>query len=343
MPNLLRHNKGKTWASIQQRLRKAGYEVKTANLSPHSFGIPQIRQRAIIVASRTSLDGFEFPDATHGVLDLRISDVLDREPRDAKKIPAKYIEYLLAWQRFLELFPKDKQLPSFPIWAMEFGATYPLTKTPSSMSTRALSAYRGLFGCRLKGKKRQDILDLLPRYALDKAKTFPDWKIRFIQQNRDFYMENKAIIDPWLPSIATFPASFQKFEWNWKGGPRDIWKTIIQFRSSGIRVKRPESTPSLVALTTSQVPIIAWEQRYMTFTECARLQSMGNLKHLPESQTKAYRALGNAVNVTVIKKVAECLFKTHAASSRGNVAIRPRIHVLSEASVVGSSQFRAEL
>ena len=44
---------------------------------------------------------------------------------------------------------------------------------------------------------------------------------------------------------------------------------------------RPTSAPSLVALTTSQVPVIAWEHRYMTTRECARLQSMGDLPHLP--------------------------------------------------------------
>ncbi|MGO4119345.1 hypothetical protein ACEQ6C_40050, partial [Rhizobium ruizarguesonis] len=79
----------------------------------------------------------------------------------------------------------------------------------------------------------------IPSYARTEQDVFPDWKIRFIKQNRTFYKEHKKWIDSWLPSILQFPASFQKFEWNCKGAERDLRKLVLQCRASGLRAKRP--------------------------------------------------------------------------------------------------------
>lgn len=51
VPNLVRHGQGKTWRTIEHRLRLAGYSVSDALLSPHQFGVPQIRDRAFILSA----------------------------------------------------------------------------------------------------------------------------------------------------------------------------------------------------------------------------------------------------------------------------------------------------
>ena len=61
VPNLERHNQGETWSELKRDLEKAGYAISTKHLSPHQYGIPQIRERVFIVGSRTGLSHFAWP------------------------------------------------------------------------------------------------------------------------------------------------------------------------------------------------------------------------------------------------------------------------------------------
>ena len=315
VPNLLKHDGGNTWAKIQKILgvEGLGYHIDAQKYSPHNFGVPQIRERVYIVGSLEPLTKFKWP--VRSDKETSIETVLDKNPEDAKRLSPQVQECLDVWSEFLEACPEGVNLPSFPLWSMEWGATYPYeNETP--FARRMLRGMDGLAG--LSGSHGiqighnltlEDSWAALPSYARTEQLVFPKWKQDFIRQNREFYAENHDWIAPWHPKILKFPSSLQKLEWNIQGGHQDLWEYVIQFRASGVRVKRRNTAPSLIAMTDTQVPIIAWEKRYMTPRECARLQSMQSLKRLPSSPVQAFQALGNAVNTEVVEKVASALLQ----------------------------------
>lgn len=103
--------------------------------------------------------------------------------------------------------------------------------------------------------------------------------------------------------MESFTPTQRKFEWQAGESISSLWEGVIQFRPSGIRVKKPNFFPALVAIV--QIPVIGKYRRRLTVRECARLQSFPD-GFLPASNDQmAYKQLGNSVNVNIIQLLAE--------------------------------------
>ena len=325
--NLETHDEGKTWRTIKERLeQELNYDIKSIIISPHEYGYPQYRKRIYIVGidrDEGNLDDFKFPikpiKATCNIHEILENDK-PTHPQPLKEIQRHYID---VWQQFLDLCCEHHaKLPAAPIWAMEFGADYDFEDiAPAFQRPANLRGKHGKLGILIEGDTKAKCISLLPNYAqTNKNETFPDWKKKFIRENRKFYEANREWLDIWKQQIVGWENSFMKFEWNCdETDHMTIDDKILQFRPSGLRVKRPTYSPALTFMS-SQVPVFPGATyidengnevhgRFMTMVEAARIQGMGDLSFGDLPKARIYEALGNAVDVEIVKIIAKDLIK----------------------------------
>jgi DNA (cytosine-5)-methyltransferase 1 len=321
--NFERHNNGRTWKIVRDSLGDLGYNVRgTVHLasrgghgliSPHHLGYPHTRERFFIVASLEKLPLDPFPKRDRNRV-TTLDDVvqsqaeLTAKDRDETALRSQDIECIKHWNRLLKRIPESIDLPSFPIWGEEIKADYPFEeKTPFATPLRELRRFfRGNGSPHHPAKEA--VLAQLPSYARTQERRFPEWKVDYIRQNREWFSEIKRYFPSgWTARLEEFPASQRKLEWNCKGEERDLWRHVLQFRPSGLRAKRYTSSPALVAMTTTQIPILGPKRRFVTRVEGLRLQGFPDSHRLPESRQDAFAALGNAVHVGVVRAIGKIL------------------------------------
>jgi len=320
---------------IRECLAQLGYNVRGTThkasgghglVSPHHLGFPHARERFFIVASLATLPEDPFPVRDRH-RSTRLADIVQRpreltlEDASETALSKQQVACIDHWNTLLRRLPRHIELPSFPIWGDEIDASYPFAdRTPYSCSLRELVEY--VPAARLLPRPtRASVLALLPSYARSEEETFPAWKVQFIRQNRNWLQEVRSYFPKgWVGRLRQFPPSLRKLEWNCKGEERDLWVFVLQFRPSGLRVKRYTSSPALVAMTTTQVPILGPERRFITRTEGLRLQGFPDSHVLPKSRAAAFAALGNAVHVDVAKAIAERLLSRDSASQHRHLA-----------------------
>lgn len=136
----------------------------------------------------------------------------------------------------------------------------------------------------------------------------PKWKQEYIKKNRDLYLSNKQFIDQWIEkyNVKSFKLRDKKFEWQAGIGYKTVWDTSIQLRQSGIRCKKIDYFPALVAMV--QTPIIGKYKRRITPREAARLQSFPENFIIDKNDQHAYKQFGNSLNIELVKFFAKQLF-----------------------------------
>jgi DNA (cytosine-5)-methyltransferase 1 len=286
--NLVSHDDGRTWRIMHHHIvHGLGYQTYETPiiLNTLHFGVPQNRERVIIMCKRRDL-GVLPPQpviSKNPKLGLPVDALLQLlEPAAAAASVATTISLKLEaasaiWDDFLVLVRAHVaagEVPKFPLWT--------------------------------------DWWDSLPG-STETEKKYETW----IQKNRTFYQTNRVILEPWLQKARRhdlWTGAMRKLEW--QAGdllPTDGMNTLLwTTRSSGIRVKRPDYVPTLVAMT-SMVPVIGG--RHLSPREMLRLQSFPEdfipyeaayasgvaIPPTRKQLTTITKQTGNAVNVNMIE------------------------------------------
>lgn len=302
VPDILKVQGGLFWEYIENSLINEGYIVQYRVYTPQDFGIPQKRKRIFVVATKHDNMCFNWPQPSK--IPLSVSAIIEKKPSKVRKLETSKEEALELWSEFIKT---TKEYSTLPILAPEFGATYPFNISISDPSFAR--QFKGAFGKDMSFVEDiNDIIECLPRYAKENVGKVSSRLAEAIQASREIYIRHRDFLDTWKLHLQVFPLSWQKLEWQGDRNGLDIWDHLIQFRASGIRIIRTTSAPSLVAMSTTQTPIIGSLKRYMSIREAAALQSLDKLEYLPETDSKAYKALGNAVNAHIIHEIGQKLF-----------------------------------
>jgi DNA (cytosine-5)-methyltransferase 1 len=185
---------------------------------------------------------------------------------DSETLSRQDLQTLECWEVFIQHF-KFTKLPTFPIWTDVWDST--------------------------------EELDSLPK-----------WKRTFIEKNKAFYETHKEFLEGWLKNSRNcngFIGAKRKLEWQCGTFQTNdsLWNLLFQFRPSGIRVKRPNYSPALVAM--AQIVVVGSKKRKLTPREVARLQSFPDSYTIHENRAVCYKQFGNSVNVEVVKTMAKHL------------------------------------
>lgn len=273
--HILKVSNGEVINYIKHKIDDIGYVLQLFQISPHNYGIPQQRERVYFVCIRKDIyNGRDVVLPTYiGSLDF--NRFLDKREDINEKyfIKGDTLNVLTAWDKMVKKFQVGEKI------------------SPTIMMN-----------------------DAYVNYSESEFNSLADWK-------KDYITKNKPLLekynDDFLHWYSDNSVLLQKREiygkLEWQTGPikpnDSIFNHFIQIRQSGIRVKKSQYFPTLVAIC--QIPIYGKEKRYITPRECARLQSFPESFRLSGDDKKSYKQLGNSVNVDNVYTVISSTFNEY--------------------------------
>jgi DNA (cytosine-5)-methyltransferase 1 len=288
--NLATHDNGNTWKTIKENINELNYYTydNPLILNTLHFGVPQSRERAVILCVRKDIDKLpdlpEIPKIVKAELSVSINDIIhdDEEYNKTYKITEREENIIKIWDNFIDILNKNEILvPKFPIWTDWWDSDGDNTNI-----------------CKIN-KKLTDEENL--KKIKEKKNEFYNKYKSWIDKNREFYIDNKEILEEWLNTSRKnkhWYGALRKLEWQVQNKNVNLSDNIFTFRPSGIRVKDPNYTPTLVAM--SHIPIVGFLKRKLSPRECLNLQSFNPDFILSENDKDTYKQAGNAVNKKMI-------------------------------------------
>ena len=294
--NLVSHDKGNTWEVIRTKINELNYHTyeKPIILNTLYFGIPQSRERVVIMCKRKDLGVLPtLPSISKANLQHTSLTSIVEDEVDAKyNITGKLKETEKVWNDFLDICNENNiRIPKFPIWTNWWDSDG--DNTSVTKYDKKLSAEENAINI----KKKQE--DFYKKYT------------KWIDKNREFYIKNYEVLNPWLISSREnqlWDGAVRKMEWQTGTDNLNMKQVLWSPRGSGVRIKKIDYSPTLVAMT-SMIPIYGPKSRHLTPRECARLQSFPENYILHNNDKTAYKQFGNAVNVKMIERSARFLIK----------------------------------
>lgn len=252
---------------IKEKLDENNYHLQLFEISPHHYGIPQQRERVYFVCVRKDVyNGLDIA-LPPKIKSFKLEDFLDKKDKVDPKyfVDGDVLRCLNAWEEMIKIFPPGEKI------------------SPVIMINEH---YNG--------------------HTQEEFDNYAEWRKGYITANKPLIAKYKPHWDTWYEKhkdILQRREIYGKLEWQ-AGNIKEndsIFNYFIQMRQSGIRVKRANYFPTLVAI--SQTPIYGKEKRYITPRECARLQSFNEEFSIDEVDKNAYKQFGNSVNVNIVHMV----------------------------------------